>query len=143
MPQDKPFSLKIKERLYKWGFTKYGPELLRNYQRGSEDWFTMVDELLETKDIEGRKLALQQITAKGFFEKFPQRDRLTGVLLDYLKKGIGEEKRTILKFVLNNTQFFSKDDDSLTGQLFALQRDRDMAIANASEQILLKLGFKQ
>jgi hypothetical protein len=143
MPQDKPFSLKIKERLYKWGFTKYGTELLRNSQRGSEEWFTLVDDMLSSKDIEGRKLALQQITAKGFFDKFPQRDRLIGLLLDYLKKGMGEEKRTILKFILNNTQFFSKDDDSLTGQLYALQRDRDITIANSSEQVLQKLGFKQ
>ena len=142
MPQEKPFSLKIKELLYNWGFTKYGVEIVRFNPTGSPEWFALANKLVESKDMESRKLVIQQLASKGLFEKFKQRDKLIHLMLVYLKRGIADEKRALLKFMSGNPNYFSKDDDSFTGQLYALQRDRDMVIANTSEEVLRKLGFE-
>ena len=142
MAQEKPFSVKIKEFLYKMGFSKFGTDLLRFHRKGSEEWFEMAGKLFDGKDMEGRKLLTQQITMKGFFEKYPKRQRLMDLMLEFMRHGVGDEKRAILKFIFNNPGLFSKDDDQLTGQLFALQRDRDMVVSNTAEEILEKLGFE-
>ena len=105
-------------------------------KKGGPEWMVFVQTLLEGNDAAARKVALQQLTARGFIEKSREKSRLIDIILKFLQKGSSDEKRAALKFVSDNLALFPKDDDTFRSKILALQRERDMQLSNAATALL-------
>lgn len=135
--------LSIKKGLVGMGMFQFVPELLQNLPRGGPQWLEVVEKTFASKELEVRKVALDQILAKGFLDRSPARGKLVPLLVEVMVNGYGDERRRLLAFVEQNLKLFPVNDDGFRAKVFALQRSGDHDLANAAEQLLPKLGFEQ
>ena len=142
MAAEPNFKQKILKTLYGIGLKNMGESLLVDLKKGSPPWIDFVQDLLQTTDYPRRKLALKQLTGRGFVERHKQRAQLTNMLLEFLdsKDSIGEEKITAIKFVDKNLQLFSTDDDLFQSKIMSLQRDTDPKLSHLAGELLPKIG---
>src|SRR5688572_26326363 len=100
------FKHKVLKGLYGMGMKNFGPTLLSELKKGSPEWTVFVQNLMQGEDYASRKVALQQLTTKGFIEKAKNRETYLSMIFTVLQKGLGEEKRVTLKFVEQNLGLF-------------------------------------
>jgi hypothetical protein len=141
MAEELPFKLKLFKSLYGVGLKGFGATLLTELKKGGPAWVAFVQQLLEGSDYATRKIAVQQLTGKGFLEKHPQRAQLQMMLLQFLAKGLGDEKRMALKFIDQNLRLFPTDDDNFRSKILALQREKDPQLSALADSLLPKIGI--
>ena len=141
MADELTFKLKVLKGLYGMGLKNFGPTLLTELKKGGPEWTLFVQTLLQGEDWASRKVALQQLTSKGFLEKNKDRERYLQMIYAILQKGLGEEKRVALKFVDQNLALFPREDDAFRSKILALQREKDPQLSAAADALLPKLGI--
>jgi hypothetical protein len=137
-----PFKLKLFRKLYDLGMKGYGPVLIRELPRKTNEWadFAILIFGQPTED-EARKVALKQILTPGFVEKHPARDRLIPLIADLLDGGVGNERRQVIQFVTKRTDLFDTGSDAFQMKVIGLQRSGDPQLADAADALLAKLGI--
>ena len=141
MAEELPFKLKVFKSLYGMGLKNFGAMLLAELRKGGPEWMLFVQQLLAGSDYPTRKIALQQLTGRGFLEKHKEKARLMAMLLEFLGKGLGDEKRMVLKFIEQNLSLFPKDDDAFRARVLACQREKDPQLSALADSLLPKIGI--
>ena len=95
---------KIMKFLYGLGLKNFGEELLAELLQGSPEWFEIAESIMETDDIESRAEIINQITAKGYLDRAPQKQRLLELVYAFMRKGSSDERRSIVKSVFQGVQ---------------------------------------
>jgi hypothetical protein len=140
MAEQLTFKQKMLKTLYGMGMKNFGPSLLGELKKGGLEWQSFVHQLLEGNDYPTRKIVVKQLTSRAFVERSPQKAKLIALMMDFLGKGLGDEKREIVKFIDQNLQLFPREDDGLRSKIMALQREKDIQLSAAADALLPKLG---
>lgn len=140
MPEELTFKHKVLKSLYGMGLKNFGPTLISELRKGGPEWQAFVQTLLDGNDFASRKIALQQLCSKSFLERHKQKEMLIHLLLEFLAKGLGEEKKQALKFIEQNLAMFPTDDDTFRAKILALQREKDPGLSSMAQALLPKIG---
>ena len=133
---------KLKKFLYGMGLKHFGPEVLADIERGSPDWIEFASGLIEANDLPTRKEMIRQLTAKGTLENSVHKRKLIDLLLEYLDRGHGDEKRTVLRFIGANLKLFPADDDRFQAKIMALSRHKDPKLHGAAGKLMEAMGHQ-
>lgn len=131
----------IHKMLYGWGFTQFGVRLLSELDPGSPEWFAFAEPLIQGKDLDTRSLLLDQLKEAGFYDGNPEKERIKNMALEYLKAGVGDEKRTAMQFFRENRGAFSKETADVFSAMYAATRSHDKKLAENAEDLLKGWGW--
>ncbi len=136
------FSLlqKISWFLYQKGMGIARPEFLFMTKFGDAKWFEIAEVLMKDNNLEGRTLILDQLLKMNNFRPNPKRPQYLRLLSQFMSKGILDERRRAVKYVDDNSNQFSKQDEVIRGYLITAMRDKDTVTANTAESAIEKLG---
>ena len=130
------FFEKMKLTLYQKGFKGFGPAILAKLPVGSPEWFQIVDETIQSTDLDLRKDILARLLHADTLKPGPRKKKFMSIIFQLLEKGTIDEKREIVTFILKNPALFDASDEMLMGRLTVAQRESDPRIANTAEQAL-------
>lgn len=134
------FLQKISWFLYQKGMGIARPEFLFMTKFGDAKWFEIAEILMKDKNLEGRNLILDQLLKMNNFRPNPKRAQYIRLLSQFISKGMLDERRRAVKYVDDNSNQFTPQDEVIRGHLITAMRDRDTVTANTAESAIEKLG---
>jgi len=136
------FSLiqKVSWFLYQKGIGIARPEFLFITKFGDAKWFEIAEVLIKDNHQEGRALVLDQLLQMSTFRPNPKRPQYIRMLAQFISKGILDERRRAVKYIDDNSNLFSPQDEIIRGHLITAMRDKDTVTANTAELAIEKLG---
>ena len=127
--------------LYGFGFSQFGFRVLAEMDPGTPEWFEFVEKLMESKDLETRSLAIDQIRDEGFYSGSSEQGRILTIVLEFLTNGHAEEKAAALDFFVANQSRFTKDDAAVFSAVYAASRNPNKIVSEKADELMKAWGF--